>query len=340
MHCDLTEKGEEDLRRVTESIVQKAQGVFLWVRLVVNEVVEGLCEGDTTEELEEVILTLPAELGDLYTRALRRPLRSSSHALLKDKYETYVMFQIVSTGLGPFPLHVFFAIVQFLTAKKESKPKLPALSRDQLERRLYSRSAGLLETLRDSERLVQFIHQTTKEFLTDPDGLKVIRKGLNLDELKSGVSLICQFISKLFDYLSTNTLEEELERFLVENCGAVAQALEWREQRCFADYLTPDYFEAPAHMRRNFLCQALRYIRLPSRLTSNFDVWKLSDLVPVNDFVETNFYICCNLPLSLKKSLSNHKSPMTWKDCYYHLNLLLQLKSHHQQERGSRCCRF
>ena len=51
-------------------IVQKALGVFLWVRLVVRDQLEGIANGDDTEQLRERLLLLPTEIEDLYGHML------------------------------------------------------------------------------------------------------------------------------------------------------------------------------------------------------------------------------------------------------------------------------
>jgi hypothetical protein len=69
-------------------VVSRAEGVFLWVRLVIDEIVEGICEGDTIDELKELLSTIPSELEKLYTRALHRTRRTSTRTLPKHRYET------------------------------------------------------------------------------------------------------------------------------------------------------------------------------------------------------------------------------------------------------------
>jgi len=50
---------------VTE-IVTKADGVFLWVKLVVRSLLNGLTNGDTIPELQQRLKELPADLEELY----------------------------------------------------------------------------------------------------------------------------------------------------------------------------------------------------------------------------------------------------------------------------------
>jgi hypothetical protein len=53
---------------LTDKVIDKAQGVFLWVELVVNNLIVGLEEGFSDTELKECLDSLPPELEDLYAR--------------------------------------------------------------------------------------------------------------------------------------------------------------------------------------------------------------------------------------------------------------------------------
>ena len=77
----LTDEGKRGLQLLVTELVVKARGVFLWVRLVVDEIIEGLTDGKTLEELQQLLSEIPEELEDLYTRAIRRVRRGSASAL-------------------------------------------------------------------------------------------------------------------------------------------------------------------------------------------------------------------------------------------------------------------
>jgi hypothetical protein len=46
MDGKFSSEAEHELKNLIENIIENAQGMFLWVRLVVDELIEGLCEGD------------------------------------------------------------------------------------------------------------------------------------------------------------------------------------------------------------------------------------------------------------------------------------------------------
>ena len=58
MQGEFSTKYNESLRNLVRSIVQRAQGVLLWVKLVVRKIVEGVCEGDTVDELTTLLSTI------------------------------------------------------------------------------------------------------------------------------------------------------------------------------------------------------------------------------------------------------------------------------------------
>ncbi|KAF4453639.1 NACHT domain-containing [Fusarium albosuccineum] len=60
------------LQRFTRTIVANADGVFLWVYLVVNSLVEGFHNGDSEETLFERLQDTPIDLTDLYAKMLER----------------------------------------------------------------------------------------------------------------------------------------------------------------------------------------------------------------------------------------------------------------------------
>ncbi len=76
----LMQEGKLALSSSIEDIINRAEGVFLWVRLVHDELMKGLREGDSIEELEHLPSGIPTELEELYTSTLRRPDRTQFRA--------------------------------------------------------------------------------------------------------------------------------------------------------------------------------------------------------------------------------------------------------------------
>ena len=61
---------EEDVLRFISTLSEKAQGVFLWLDLVIRDVVNGARNGDTLRELEERLDIMPESIEGLYSHML------------------------------------------------------------------------------------------------------------------------------------------------------------------------------------------------------------------------------------------------------------------------------
>ena len=242
----LTDDGAISLSILVEDVVGRAEGVFLWVRLVADELAEGLREGDSIEELRDLLLGIPTELGELYTRALRRRSRTKSRTSQNSNNERYVMFQIIQYCRKPFSIYGLMTAAIYLTTKKDPYPILETMSSDQIDRRLQNRSAGLLDapSIRLSQRTiscsiprsdhdscevqfinqkaqfihqkVQFIHQTVKEYMSTGEGSSEIMTSLRHDLQQSGHILLLRFFTYLLlkkgdDHLDFDWMTIKLE---------------------------------------------------------------------------------------------------------------------------------
>ena len=66
----LTEAKRDDSRDLLDGILQRADGVFLWVKLVIDELLEPLFDGEPIGDLINRLSELPDELPDFYQRML------------------------------------------------------------------------------------------------------------------------------------------------------------------------------------------------------------------------------------------------------------------------------
>lgn len=168
---------ERSLNALIELLTDKALGVFIWVRLVVDQLVKGIRDGTPFAALEIRARDMPQELKDLYADTLRR---------IEPEYttEAYIMLQTALCTSAPLPVKSFMGSVGFnydymnqsrrLQVDGPGKRKIEESLPTQL-RRLASRSGGLLEVVsiptldgaegNEPDRVVQFIHQTVKEYV-------------------------------------------------------------------------------------------------------------------------------------------------------------------------------
>ena len=143
-----------ELHQLTAEITQRANGVFIWVRIVIEELIERFIDGSAISQLRDIFSAMPEELKDLYRRAISK---------VKPEYalESYVMAQIVLSAKNPQTLKSLFAATDIALQRK-----VELMSRATMERRLGSRCGGLLEENSTSNQ-VQFLHQTVKTFFTN-----------------------------------------------------------------------------------------------------------------------------------------------------------------------------
>ena len=142
-----------ELHKLTGEITQRANGVFIWVRIVVEELIERIIDGSTISQLRDILSAVPEELKDLYQRSLSR---------VKPEYklESYIMTQIVLCAANPQTLKSLLVATDIALQRK-----VEPMSRNTMERRLGSRCGGLLEE-KSSSNEIQFLHQTVKTFFT------------------------------------------------------------------------------------------------------------------------------------------------------------------------------
>ena len=162
----------EDRERCSEllvEIVEKADGVFLWVHLVVRDLLECLENGDGVQDLRRKLDAMPPDLYGFFNSMLDR---------LEDFYfeQAYRLFKVAVTAGNPLSLLTYSYVlegddfdpistgVDFMTKSQlSSRCKV-------MESRLNSRCRGLLEvkasSLRDVNILdqVDFLHRTVRDF--------------------------------------------------------------------------------------------------------------------------------------------------------------------------------
>jgi hypothetical protein len=187
----LTATYKDETKALVEEIVSSASGVFLWVKLVVRSLLEGLQNGDQIEDLQLRLRDLPQDIEALFTRMLSDvPTSYKSQAacifdILRCNNQGQKRTQI-SLRKTERPLTAI--ALSYAEAKIEEVlgAKISPLSNEELEqrentteRRLRSRCAGLLELRtrgkyerqeasmvesRDRKEVV-YLHRTVADFL-------------------------------------------------------------------------------------------------------------------------------------------------------------------------------
>ncbi|KAL8977205.1 MAG: hypothetical protein Q9205_006940, partial [Flavoplaca limonia] len=182
----------DNLSELIEQITTKARGVFIWVRLVTDRLAINIRDGSPFQVLSRIIAETPEKLQELYDDTLRR-------INIQYAEETHVMFQIILHTLERLPLETLIEATvmtsnpnlygyNWLDIKPTSKTS--AFSEAMYGAWLMSRSGGLLETYTAGShadmvhlgepntpiQYVQFLHQTSKEYIQSPRAQVVIKR--------------------------------------------------------------------------------------------------------------------------------------------------------------------
>jgi hypothetical protein len=157
------------LEKLGEEVTKKADGVFIWVRLVTQELVEEFVNGSSFTQLWHLLSTLSKELKDLYSRILQK--RKPEY-----KDEFYLMCRVMLKALSLLSLENLLLVIDVNLIGQWNN-----LSVESMVRRLSSRSGGLIEVVsrwrddrvRANDR-VQFIYKTFKDFIRIPENIPIV----------------------------------------------------------------------------------------------------------------------------------------------------------------------
>ena len=167
---------------LVQEIVEKAAGVFLWVRIVVKSLIRGINNHDDIAILQQRLHLLPSELKPLYDHILNnhiepvyKPWASRAFQILKTSQEVLDHDRKLiysSTDKYLSILQFIFAMDQHLDIEAVSHlDQKSVMSRcEEIAIQLNARCSGLLEISNESkfetpERRVAYMHRTVGDFL-------------------------------------------------------------------------------------------------------------------------------------------------------------------------------
>ncbi|KAK7991112.1 hypothetical protein PG990_015392 [Apiospora arundinis] len=179
----------ENYSHIVDAVVNRAQGVFLWVYLVVRTLLEGLTFHDSVKTLYQRLQEFPPDLELFFQHLI-----DSVAPIYRTQMARY--FKIATLAHGPLPAMLYSYLddiddnPDFAIALAHSELELgqARLRRNQLKRRLDGRSRGLLELVRYNAEAeatafglrrfdfipieveffsykVDFLHRTVRDFL-------------------------------------------------------------------------------------------------------------------------------------------------------------------------------
>ncbi|KAM7192104.1 hypothetical protein V8F33_008529 [Rhypophila sp. PSN 637] len=226
---------ESERSQLRDAVCTKASGVFLWVVLVVDGIIERWQQGQSLREVLRHLDSLPGELQQLYGNLIKTVPQET-------KLVTLSLFQWAILASRPLQLREWHDLMGFIgttTAPKSLKECQDMdgciTTDDQLERKVRSLSRGLLEVAVDTEkpendpnarsvsqfaaagsfmmnpgetRIIRVIHQTVSEYFTSSTGFA------DLSDLPIARPIISELImghiaimSTCLDYLGVSELD-------------------------------------------------------------------------------------------------------------------------------------
>ncbi|KID60045.1 Het-eN, partial [Metarhizium brunneum ARSEF 3297] len=148
------------LPRIRNLITERANGVFLWASLIVKQIVSLNLKATKLEKMEDAILRIPQELDDLY-RQLIEEMGSDSVMLI----------QCICVAMRPLSIADWqwamviktdcpYSSLQECQNSPDYKP-----DDESIKKEIQILSHGLIEVT--SNKTIQFIHQTVKDFFVE-----------------------------------------------------------------------------------------------------------------------------------------------------------------------------
>jgi hypothetical protein len=186
----LVEEEPEGAPELMETIVSRADGVFLWVKLVVLDLLKGLGNRDDLVDLRRRLDQLPVDLEELFKSMLNKIepfyMDRAAEIFLVARAAHVIAEKGASANTKPIPTRPLDSQTLSLAIDPDpgllAKFKIRPMSRMDEKRRhqrmndqLKVRCAGLLETGKgssfSSRQTVQYLHRTVRDYLDRPDVL-------------------------------------------------------------------------------------------------------------------------------------------------------------------------
>ncbi|KXH24923.1 hypothetical protein CSIM01_09978 [Colletotrichum simmondsii] len=223
-------KQDDRCSQVAETIVDRAQGVFLWIYLVVESLKNGLAKGDTFTELQNRVDELPADLEEYFQHMIEsiEPIYWES---------TSRIFRIMIESGQALPLLAF----EFLEQEAESAsyalqmkvastlPENVGMLHDRMKKRLNARGKDLLYvTFHPAKKpflqyQVDFLHRTVRDFFIDRDVLEETKAKRKTSHFNPALSL-CRIMLALVKTVSYAEIAVDYNEVLLLSDGLMYHA--------------------------------------------------------------------------------------------------------------------
>jgi hypothetical protein len=154
-------------KQIRSDVYKKAAGVFMWVVLVVGILNKEHDRGRRGAQLRRKLGEIPSDLHELFRDILTRDCH--------DPEELLLCIQWVLFARQPLkPEELYFAILSGTEPEDITPWNQEELTMEGIRQFILSSSKGLAEITRSTIPIVQFIHESVKDFLLKEKGLEAV----------------------------------------------------------------------------------------------------------------------------------------------------------------------
>lgn len=152
------------IREITNQMLHKAAGVFMWAVLVVD-ILNKEFEKGRIFAVKARLQQIPDQLSELFKDMLRRDNDNMAELLLCIQWILYAERPLKREEF-------YFAVVSGISPAELAEWDPEYISTDDMGRFVLSSSKGLAEVTRSKNKTVQFIHESVRDFLVKDNGLR------------------------------------------------------------------------------------------------------------------------------------------------------------------------
>ncbi|KAI1171350.1 hypothetical protein F4777DRAFT_565724 [Nemania sp. FL0916] len=248
--------GKEDyLIPVKDIILERAQGVFLWVTLVLKELEKNIVKGGVTPAaLRQKVAKFPEELGGeegFYRLMIKSLTEDNEDVALGRRILAWVLFTKKPLSVEELrdalatPLQADISGLQGYDLG-DNRP-------EELDHGILTYCGGLVEVRQSkTDQIVQLVHQTARDFLLDQSN---IAKPYHIDEIQGDMEIIgtcCRYLRIVFattipltDAAPAFSLAKKLAKYLF-SCKLLLYSLRYLTQHL--DHLRSNKIERPPEL--------------------------------------------------------------------------------------------
>ncbi|KAL2686826.1 hypothetical protein Neosp_004368 [[Neocosmospora] mangrovei] len=154
-----------ETKALVDELLGKANGVFLWLTIVVKSLLRAGSQGRGLSHLQALVSALPSDLADLYSsiwRSIEKDIISDSSKLLSIVRATHEPLDAVLVWLAD-DSHPLTFDIECVLARAGARSTIV----DNIKRRLSSNTRGILEV--SSSGIVNFLHRTARDWAVKPE---------------------------------------------------------------------------------------------------------------------------------------------------------------------------